>query len=174
MLAAAHPDVASHGHFLADTHRWIGRLLALRKQYPEAEKAYRRSIEIHEQRMVRFPNQPIDQSELAASYFDLGDLLVATGRDQEAEPIWRKAAEGLAMRLKSPGADVGAWYQYALVRLQLGEQEHYRKACAQMLERFDQPTSADVSYWIVWTSVLAPDAVADWTARFGGEPEATG
>jgi tetratricopeptide (TPR) repeat protein len=45
--------------FLADTHRLIGRALAARKQFPEAERAYRRSIEIHEQGLARFPGQSI-------------------------------------------------------------------------------------------------------------------
>src|SRR5262249_19631487 len=154
-LSAADPHVASHRHFFADTHRLVGRLLAFRKQFAEAEKAYRRSIEIHEQRVARFPDQPVTPAveedlrlrEVAASYVDFADFVLATGREQEAEPVWQKAAENLAARLKSPDADARAWYEYALVRLQLGQNEEYQKACAKMLERFGSSASAENAYW---------------------------
>ena len=58
-LSADYPDVASHQYFVADTQREIGRLLAHRRQFPEAEEAYRRAIEIHHQRMARFPTSPL-------------------------------------------------------------------------------------------------------------------
>ena len=32
-----------------------------------------------------------------------------------------------------------------------------------MLERFGQSPGSDAAFWTVWTSVLGPDAVADWT-----------
>jgi tetratricopeptide (TPR) repeat protein len=47
--------------------------------------------------------------------------------------------------------------------LQRGDRAGYRKVCSRMLERFDRSANADDAYWIVWTCVLVPDAVADWT-----------
>src|SRR5262249_20794698 len=111
--------------------------------------------------LARFPDQPVTPAveenlrlrEVAASYVDFADFLLATGREQEAEPVWQKAAENLAARLKSPDADARAWYEYALVRLQLGQNEEYQKACAKMLERFGSSASAENAYWM---GVVAP------------------
>jgi tetratricopeptide (TPR) repeat protein len=196
-LSADYPGVASHRHFLADTHRHIGRLLTIRKQFPKAEKAYRLSIEIQQERMARLPEQPVNQDEVAASFFDLGALLANMGREQEAKSIlqkylkpldkaielapknlplhlcrgrayaeleeWQNAATAFehATTLK-PDSPV-AWYNLALVELQRGDRAGYRKVCSRMLERFGPSASADHIYWMIWTCVLAPDAVADWT-----------
>ncbi|MCI0357784.1 MAG: tetratricopeptide repeat protein, partial [Planctomycetaceae bacterium] len=92
-LSADYPGVASYRHFLADTLRNVGRLLAIRKEFPEAEKTYRQSLEIQQDRMARFADQPVNQTEAAAIYFDLGTLLAATGRGREAEPVLRKFLE---------------------------------------------------------------------------------
>ena len=76
---------------------------------------------------------------------------------------WKKAAEDLARGLESPDADKVFLYQLALVRLKLGQQDDYQKTCARMFEHFGQSADADSTYWIIWTCVLGPDAVADWT-----------
>jgi tetratricopeptide (TPR) repeat protein len=65
--------------------------------------------------------------------------------------------------LKSPDADEQAWYKYALLCLQLGQKESYQKASARMLERFGQSAGTNAAFLTVWTSVLGPDAVVDWT-----------
>jgi serine/threonine protein kinase/tetratricopeptide (TPR) repeat protein len=196
-LSAGWPDVAMYQHFLADTLRQIGVLLALRKEFLEAEKSYRRAVEIHEQRLARFPDQPVSQRdeedlrlrEAAGSYFDLAALLAATGRKQEAESVlrkflllpknlqlatlhgrayaeleeWQNAAAAFEQATTLTPDSPLAWYFLALVHLQRGDHVGYRMACSRMLARFGQSASADDAYWLVWTCVLGPDAVADWT-----------
>ena len=55
-----------------------------------------------------------------------------------------------------------AWYNLAMLELQRGDRAGYRKVCSRMLERFDRPPNADAAYWVAWTCVVVPDAVADW------------
>jgi tetratricopeptide (TPR) repeat protein len=56
-----------------------------------------------------------------------------------------------------------AWYNLALFKLQRGDHAGYRAVCSGMLEHLDQSVSVDDLFWIIWTCVLAPDGVADWT-----------
>jgi tetratricopeptide (TPR) repeat protein len=91
-LWADYPDRPANAHFLADSSRLRGQLLAIDKQFGDAEKAYRLSIEIHQQWMAQFPDQPINQFEVAASYSDLAALLVATGQN-EADDVRRRFLE---------------------------------------------------------------------------------
>jgi serine/threonine protein kinase/tetratricopeptide (TPR) repeat protein len=169
VLHSDRPDDDESRRFLADTHRLLGGLLARRRQFPEAEKAYRRSIDIHEPGIARFRDQPIaaaDEehlrlSDAATSYCDLGNFLAATGQEREAERVWQTLADRIATRLSL--LRVVGWYEYALLRSHLGQREKYQDACAQLLERFGPSANAADAYLIAWTSVLAPDAVADWT-----------
>src|SRR5207248_661844 len=63
-------------------------------------------------------------------------LRICRGRAYAQFDEWKKAAEDLAVGSMSPGADARVSYEYALVRLQLGEKAGYQKACAQLLERY--------------------------------------
>src|SRR5206468_205281 len=75
---------------------------------------------------------------------------------------WAKAAADFVKAAELKEDDPLPRYRLALVRLQLGDREGYRKACAGMLERFGQKTDSDPGYWTAWTCVLAPNGVSDW------------
>jgi tetratricopeptide (TPR) repeat protein len=88
-------------------------------------------------------------------YGRLATLLAAANRAQEAEQACRKVLE-----LKPD--DPLAHYRSALVRLHLGDRDGYRKACADMLRRFETSPDLNAAFWTAWTCVLGPDAVTDW------------
>jgi WD40 repeat protein/serine/threonine protein kinase/tetratricopeptide (TPR) repeat protein len=54
-------------------------------------------------------------------------------------------------------------YRLALTFLRRGDFAAYRKLCAGMIGRFDSAAKIDLTHFAVSTSVLAPDAVEDWT-----------
>jgi WD40 repeat protein/tetratricopeptide (TPR) repeat protein len=53
------------------------------------------------------------------------------------------------------------WYRHAQLCLRVGNVAGYRKACATMLKRFGQSEDPEVLALVLWTCVLAPNAVAD-------------
>jgi tetratricopeptide (TPR) repeat protein len=75
---------------------------------------------------------------------------------------WDKASADFAKAIELRGDDPQPRYRLALVRLQQGDRDEYRKVCAGMLERIGPKTDTDLGYWVVWTCVLGPDAVSDW------------
>src|SRR5205814_1753950 len=52
--------------FAADTHRRIGELMMQRKNLTEAEKEFRRAIEMYTQRVAKHPGEVVNNSERAA------------------------------------------------------------------------------------------------------------
>jgi tetratricopeptide (TPR) repeat protein len=81
------PGTAGHWHYLADTHREVGLVQVNLDKTKEAEQEFRRAIDVHEQRVARFPDEHISDAEWSLAYFDLARLLVKTGRMQEALPL---------------------------------------------------------------------------------------
>lgn len=83
----------------------------------------------------------------ACVYADLGQWA-------KAASDWRKAVE------LQPGAP---YFRYSMIlsRLGRGDVAGYRTECARMLEDFGN--KADTAYWVAWTCILAPRAVADLT-----------
>ncbi len=73
---------------------------------------------------------------------------------------WEEASADLERACTFPQAR-SAWSAYALVRLQLGDREGYRKACATLLERFADPKDHNGAAEAVRTCAVAPGAVAD-------------
>src|SRR5262249_9230095 len=76
---------------------------------------------------------------------------------------WQKASEAFERATTSLPAYPLACYSLAMLELRRGDRAGYRKVCSTMLERFERPGYPGDAYWIAWTCVLAPDAVADWT-----------
>lgn len=85
---------------------------------------------------------------------------------------WKDAANDFAQAADKNVADPSIWYHLALVQLQLGNREGYRKACAGVLKQFDQrkqqmdPMAAEntlIANQVAWTCSLAPGAVKDYT-----------
>jgi serine/threonine protein kinase/tetratricopeptide (TPR) repeat protein len=102
----------------------------------------------------------------------LGHALCCQDRLEEAGVMFRRVTE------LQPD-EVLPYYWLALTQLAAGDRDGYRGTCAAMLGRFGGTARPDVAYWVAWTCVLAPDAVANPDrpvelagAAFGGPPEA--
>lgn len=77
----------------------LGELLTLRAEYPAADVAYRRAIDLQ----AALPESRRDEAALARSYLGLGSELADRGRLPEAE---RRLREALALeRAHAPGAN---------------------------------------------------------------------
>jgi WD40 repeat protein/tetratricopeptide (TPR) repeat protein len=76
---------------------------------------------------------------------------------------WEKALTLFrhATTLKSDSPTV--WYYLAMLELQRGDRDGYRKACTEMLARHGASANDAAPYWIAWTCVVAPEAVSDWS-----------
>jgi len=120
----------------------------------EAMDLYRRAGTLCEKLAVESPTDSIYPYWGSLGYCNLAILLAAAHRPQEAEQTSRRVLE-----LK-PGDPV-VHYQFALLRLHLGDRDGHRKTCVEMLKRFDS-SDLNAAYWTAWTCTLAPDAVTDW------------
>jgi WD40 repeat protein len=78
---------------------------------------------------------------------------VAQGQWDKAAPDYRKAAD-----LGAPPQELSA---YAQERFKTGDTGEYRRACAVLLDAFGRTRDPAAANTIVWTCVLAPDAVPD-------------
>jgi serine/threonine protein kinase len=154
-------DPGSADHFRADTQRRIGRLHVARGKFDDAARDFRRSLEIHEQREARHvePRFKIDHllEERAAARFDLGALLVASGRPKEAAELHRRG-------LEIDNSDPLRWSETAAVYLAAGDDDGYRRSCQGMLARFKREIEEfpQVAARAAMTCSLAADAVADF------------
>jgi WD40 repeat protein len=78
---------------------------------------------------------------------------------------WEKSASDYAKLVTSfKGIPIQWWSEHALVRLQLGDRDGYRKACNTMLALVNQSKNMSDAVTTVWTCCLAPDAVDDYDA----------
>jgi tetratricopeptide (TPR) repeat protein len=77
------------------------------------------------------------------------------GQWDEAARLYAKATE------EGPAADLATWRGHALLCLQQGDQEGYRKACAAMVERFGKTTDVWTANGVAWACALQPSALPD-------------
>jgi serine/threonine protein kinase/tetratricopeptide (TPR) repeat protein len=84
----------------------------------------------------------------------LGHALCRRGRLDEAIAVYRTAVD------LNPD-EVLHHYWLAVARLGSGDQAGYRRACAALLSRFVPTNKPDVARSVVWTCVLAKEAVND-------------
>ncbi len=78
-----------------------GGLLAATHRSDEAEKAYRRAIEVHAKRSAELPGQAVDENPVASCYLELAALLSAAGRAEDAKQLYQRLLE---MRPKDAAA----------------------------------------------------------------------
>jgi len=84
------------------------------------------------------------------------DLFARRGRANAETGRWTSAAADFE-KVASFAADrYQLWYRHALVRLHLGEQDAYKRTCAEMLDRFESSKDLDAAQLAAWTSSLAP------------------
>jgi WD40 repeat protein/tetratricopeptide (TPR) repeat protein/tRNA A-37 threonylcarbamoyl transferase component Bud32 len=88
------------------------------------------------------------------SELDQGDAHARLGQWDEAARLYEKA-------VAAPNAPAFNWQRHALLRLQRGDLEGYRQACASMLGRFGKSTDASVANNTARTCALRPEAIAD-------------
>jgi tetratricopeptide (TPR) repeat protein len=148
------PGLADHWHSLANAHRNIGSVALQQSQLAEAEREFRLAIDIHSQRAEKFPDQPVRAWEWGACYFEFGRFLAQIERFDEAAAAYRRG-------LELHSEDHRYWNEAASIYLASGEEESYRRACREILDRFakgasDQP---EVAAQMARTCSLLPDAV---------------
>lgn len=56
-----------------------------------------------------------------------------------------------------------AWYRLAIAQLGASQAEDYRAICRRMVEQFRDTASPAESYWTVWTCLLGPQSVEDYS-----------
>jgi serine/threonine protein kinase/Tfp pilus assembly protein PilF len=95
-------------------------------------------------------------------HYVLGNMLEKKGLRDEALAEFARGLVEDSEALRLEPNDTVRWYHVALLRLRVGDRAGFRKACADMLERFGRSPALQANYFTVWTCALAPDAVADW------------
>ncbi len=86
------PDEPEYRHDLAIGHHHRATIMDRLAKYTEAEAEYRQAIKILESVVSRDPYEAARQN-LATSYYDLGHMLIAMGRHEEAETDLRRALD---------------------------------------------------------------------------------
>jgi serine/threonine protein kinase/Flp pilus assembly protein TadD len=74
---------------------------------------------------------------------------------------WEEASADYARATELDPNHANRWSCRALLRLGAGDRKGYRQICATMLERFGKSEDGATAYYVVWTCVLTPEAVAD-------------
>jgi Flp pilus assembly protein TadD len=80
---------------------------------------------------------------------------------------FQQAAEDLARACELPGADSWVWVDHARLRLYLGDDQGYRRACGQLLQKWGQTQDPYQANSIAWTCCLDPRGVADFKPVLG-------
>jgi tetratricopeptide (TPR) repeat protein len=75
---------------------------------------------------------------------------------------WSEAAGHFAKAIKLGSNNSSVWYGLALVQLQLGKTEEYRRTCAGMLKHFGKTKDAQVAQMLISACTLVGDAHTDW------------
>jgi tetratricopeptide (TPR) repeat protein len=140
-LIEKEPEDAAYWHYLADTHREVGRVLLDRKKPEEAEQELRKAVEIHDQRVAKkIPGDYVNHLEWSLAYLDLAQLLIKTGRTQDAIPL---VTRGVEVAPANDGQPVKLRAQVQLANL-LREAGDFDQALATYSEVIAaQPTMAD-------------------------------
>jgi len=150
---------------------WCLRLLVshyLRHAGPnEVAVAYGSFLKVADglvQRSAADPANPELLGEVAASHARFAQAFKKVGLVGKAEAAYRQAAAQFTeASRRNPGTmSFAAWRAYTV--LAVGDHDGYRRACADMKQRFAQLEDPHGTNTLVYTCVLAPAAVADLDA----------
>jgi tetratricopeptide (TPR) repeat protein len=97
--------------------------------------------------------------------FEREKLFRRRGRALAEQGRWDEAVADLGQAINSDKRDFytsRTWYELAVARLALGDQEGYRETCADMLDKFGETENSLIASFVAWTCALAPDAVEDY------------
>jgi tetratricopeptide (TPR) repeat protein len=135
----------------------LDRLIAAR---PDQVAAYRRRGRAHA--ALGQPDQAIADDtkaiDLGADDWDVNlDRAVAYAEAAN----WEKAAADYAAAVEHGAASARVLSQHALLRLAVGDTKGYRRACADMVERFGRTENLKAANNTAWVCAYAPDAVTD-------------
>src|SRR5262249_8413872 len=191
-LVAEFPRVVRPRAELARTFVFLGDLLASKGRSQDGGEAYGQAVARFEKLLAEFPSVPEYRSWLRRAYIgrggisnhlgECGKAVAAFSRAIELKPAygeawsawsgrgvafaelgqWDKAAADFEKATQLTADDALTWYHLALVRLQLGDRDGYRKACSGMLKRFGQSADVNAARCTSWTCALAQEAVGDW------------
>jgi serine/threonine protein kinase/Flp pilus assembly protein TadD len=181
-LAASHPTVPEYRSGLASGRMNFADLLQKIGRTREAEQVLQRSLADLSRAIELDPTNASTWASSAAVYAQLGqwgkavaDLSKSIELDPKQPAHWDNRGRAY-MSLAQPDKGIAdfnraielgigpyVWYARALAHLQRDDRTGYRKDCAAMLNHFDGSSSPDAAYWTVWTCVLIPDALEDWT-----------
>ena len=174
-LHAEFPDNAHHWHFLADTHRCLGRILGITQKPHEAEKAYRQAIELHEQRAAKLPDTSEYRWEWPLAYSNLASQLMASGRTQEAKDVFRQAAASFSRAIDLNSKIWWLWSSRGEAYAELGEWDKAEADFAKVVEL--APEQAVLHYHLALARLRLADTkryqetCADMVMRFGHSPD---
>jgi serine/threonine protein kinase/tetratricopeptide (TPR) repeat protein len=174
-------ELQAHSEFpieLGTALRRRGYLFHKSKQYAKALSDYESAIQID----PRSTSSIFSYGGMAQVHKDLGqyqkaldarNTLLELVPDRASSIVSRAElhfllgnwAAGTADCRKALGLSpqsVRPWYFLALAHLQGADHDGYRRACAGILERFQESTDVDALYLTAWTCLLGPDAATDW------------
>jgi WD40 repeat protein/serine/threonine protein kinase len=149
-------DTLSRAEFFAD---WLAR-------EPQPDGAAARAGRARACLALDRPDKALAEAVKAVE-FEPGDgeLLTLRGHFNAHCGKWAEAANDFetAARLGVPSQPAWLpWYRQAVAHLAGGNTEAYRKACAHMVERFNETEDAEAASFTAWTCALRPDAVPDY------------
>lgn len=145
-IHAEFPERADYRTYLVETLDELKRLLATS---PDSDRRTpRKALELAEKGVALGPDAWQTWSLRGAMFAELGQ--------------WTKASDDFEKASTLNRADPLVWHRLALLRLQSGDRDGYRRACGEMSEHTNASANLDAAYWTVWTCALAPDAVASW------------
>ncbi len=89
--------------------------------------------------------------------------LTAVGRANAHAMLgqWDDAARVMANAVEAPDAALNTWFRHVLLRLQLGDQEGYRRACGTMISRYKRSTDASTADMVAWACALGQNTLPD-------------
>jgi WD40 repeat protein len=117
-----------------------GRCYVLQRQWDRSLPELTKAVELN-------PKNALSWQLLARANAELGH--------------WKDAASDFTKLTAFPGIPVSIWSEYALVRLQLGDLEGYRKTCKVMLAMVNISKNLQDAATMAWTHCLAPGGQAD-------------
>jgi tetratricopeptide (TPR) repeat protein len=135
---------------------------AVRATRAEAEAVAQRDLATEAQREATIRrHEAEDAAERLRQSFEASNMILggpywegAFGRFKEAERSYQQA-------LELDPSDHQNWYYDAVLRLQLGDVDGYRRVCREMLARFRETNDPGIAERTAKTCLLVPDAVSD-------------